>query len=36
MLTVVVGNILETVHIFTFEPLGAIELTIDWLSHQAY
>jgi len=36
MLTVMVGRILKTVHIFTSEPLGAIELMIDLLSHHAY
>jgi len=35
MLTVMVGSILKTVNIFTFEPLGVIELMIDLLSHHA-
>jgi len=36
MLTVMVGSIWGTVHIFMSEPLGAIELMIDLLSRQAY
>jgi len=36
MLTVMVRSILETAHIVTSEPMGAIELMIDLLSQQVY
>jgi len=36
MLTVMAGSILETVHTIASEPLGAIELMIDLLSHHMH